>query len=255
MKDSRKFLISMMGLSAIAKSSFAGHVNFRDEVNNDSTVKLSIPKKWERAGIVISRSFEGPGSNVVGDPCIVRDEDSKGWRMFLFYDQPGCGHAIYPMGASHTPGHWKLEGAIQFTNPEALLGNSTHKLFIVMDAYQPNKAAKINGYYHLLSVSFRDGHKLVQESTSEKLSGPWTVIPEALIPNGIGNDFDAKHADAVTGFYFPDKDETLYFYMGYPQQKQLRPYSPWGNAQGVTVRKTGEKNIQKLFVIKLTNAL
>jgi hypothetical protein len=53
--------------------------------------RYGIPKSWRRAVIVLQRSLEGPGSIVVGDPCIVRDDDIDGWRMFLFFDPPGFG--------------------------------------------------------------------------------------------------------------------------------------------------------------------
>jgi len=52
-------------------------------------------------------------------------------------------------------------------------------------------------------VSFHDGHKQVQRGWSEKLAGPWTFEPDAIIPVGAADDFDAKHTDAVTGYYLP----------------------------------------------------
>jgi hypothetical protein len=119
--------------------------------------------------------MSGPGSSVVGDPCIVRDDEIDGWRMFLFFAPPGCGQAVCPAGLEPGPGHWKLERPVVFTNPKDLCGGSTHKPYMVMDAHRPNYAAKIEGQYRLLSVSSQNGHKVVQQSLSEKLAGPWTV--------------------------------------------------------------------------------
>jgi hypothetical protein len=92
--------------------------------------RYDVPGSWRRAGIVLQRSLEGPGSSVIGDPCIVRDEDIDGWRMFLFFDPPGSGHAICPNRLDAVPGHWKIEGALSFTNQNDISGGSTHKPFI-----------------------------------------------------------------------------------------------------------------------------
>ena len=226
------------------KAQGAGDVSVNDETKL-SAVKHEIPSSWRRSGLIIQRTRSGPGSNVVGDPCIVRDDDINGWRMFLFFDPPGCGQAICPQGLDAGPGHWKTEGPLTFTNPQALRG-STHKPYVVMDAHRPNRAAKIDGLYRLLTVSWRDGHKVVQQSSAEKLAGPWTVQAEPIIACGAATDFDAKHADAVTGFHFPERGEVLYFYMGYPEQPQPRRISPLGNAQGVAVQRVGEATARKL---------
>ena len=44
--------------------------------------------------------------------------------------------------------------------------------FIVMDPDHPNYAAKIEGRYCLLVVSFKSGQKQIQRAWSEKLAGP-----------------------------------------------------------------------------------
>src|SRR5438874_2395701 len=62
------------------------------------TTGYEIPRSWRRSGLIIQRSMSGPGSSVVGDPCIVRDDDIDGWRMFLFFAPPGCGQAVCPAG-------------------------------------------------------------------------------------------------------------------------------------------------------------
>jgi hypothetical protein len=190
--------------------------------------------------------MNGPGSSVVGDPCIVRDDDIDGWRMFLFFSPPGCGHAVCPKGLEPGPGHWKLEGPLTFTNPKDLSGGSTHKPYVVMDAFHPNHAAKIDNHFRLLTVSWQDGHKVVQQSTAEKLAGPWTVQAEPLIIPGSAGDFDAKHIDAVTGFHFPERGEILYFYMGYPLRAQKRGISPLGSAQAVARQAASGGKVRKL---------
>src|SRR5712671_1028733 len=105
------------------------------------------PALWVRQGLVLARAKEGPGSRVVGDPCIVWDEAIGGWRMVLFMEPPGGGHAVTMSREATGPGDWKLEGALLFANPGAILGGRTHKPFIVMDAYHPNHAARIDGRF------------------------------------------------------------------------------------------------------------
>jgi len=66
-----------------------------------------------------------------------------------------------------------------------------------------------------------------------------------LIPLGGSDAFDGHHVDAVTGFHFPERNEILYYYMGYPSSPQRRAVSPLGNAQGVAVQ-VGESTVTKL---------
>ncbi len=153
--------------------------------------------------------------------------------MFLFFDPPGHGHAVWESSCS-TP--WRIVGPLSFTNPEAV-PESTHKPFIVMTAAKPNQAARINGQFCLLSVCWRLGHKYVQRAWSEHLEGPWTWELTPLIPLGEAGTFDEQHVDAVSGYYFPERNEILYFYMGYPAAAQRRPFSPYGAAQGVAVER------------------
>jgi hypothetical protein len=251
----RNFCSSITGLAAFAAGPLVGIPQTpkpqdvkvaQMHKEKASRFAYEIPLVWRRSGLIIQRSQGGPGSSVVGDPCIVRDDDIDGWRMFLFFEPPGCGQAICPQGLEPGPGHWKLEGPLVFTNPRDISGGVTHKPFIVMDAHRPNHAAKIDGLYRLLTVSWQSGHKVVQQSVSEKLAGPWTVQPEHLIAPGAAGDFDSKHVDAVTGFYFPDRREILYFYMGYPEKMQMRHISPLGSSQAAAVQPIGDGKIRKL---------
>jgi hypothetical protein len=209
-------------------------------------MSFSIPTHWERRGLVLPRAA-GRESGVSGDPCIVWDDAIGGWRMVLFYDPGGTAQAICMDRDDLSGGHWQLQGALQATNPKVIGG--FHKPFIVMDPDHPNQAAKIDGKYCLLVVSFHNGHKQVQRGWSEKLAGPWTFEPEAVIPVGTGDDFDAKHTDAVTGYYFADRKEFLYFYMGYPNKAQKREISPYGSAQATATQKLGEKIATKGGII------
>jgi hypothetical protein len=213
--------------------------------NEQPFTGLTIPKTWTRQGVVLKRSKAEQG--VSGDPCIVWDEAITGWRMVLFYDPPGHAQAICTNRNDLGPGQWKFEGPLPVTNPQAVGG--FHKPFIVMDPDKPNYAAKIEGRYCLLVVNFKNGHKQVQRAWSEKLAGPWTFEIESVIPPGAENDFDAKHTDAVTGYYFPERKEFLYFYMGYPKVAQPRRISPFGSAQAVATQKLGEKVATKRGVI------
>jgi hypothetical protein len=250
----REFFASMAGLAAL--STTASNARSQGLVTQDAKVakagadtkaiSFEIPQAWRRSGLIIQKSMNGPGSSVVGDPCIVRDDEIDGWRMFLFFSPPGCGHAICPKGLEPGPGHWKLEGPLAFTNPKDLCGGSTHKPYVVMDAFHPNHAAKIDNHFRLLTVSWQAGHKVVQQCTAEKLAGPWTVQAEPLIVPGPVGDFDAKHIDAVTGFHFPERSEILYFYMGYPLRPQTRRVSPLGSAQAVAVQSSKGGNVRKL---------
>lgn len=206
---------------------------------------IDIPQSWTRAGLILPHAKGKAG--VSGDPCIVWDDEIKGWRMVLFYDPPGNAQAICLNHDDLGPGQWKFEGPLPVANPKAV-GNFS-KPFIVMDPARPNFAAVIDGRYCLLVVSFKGRHKQIQRAWSEKLAGPWTFDAEPIIPTGEGDSFDAKHTDAVTGYYFSDRKEFLYFYMGYPIKPQARKISPYGSAQAVATQKLGEASVMKRGVI------
>ena len=208
-----------------------------------------IPHTWRRAGLILPRTTEGAGSDVIGDPSIVWDEEIAGWRMFLFSQPPGHGQAVCLSRDEIGPGRWQFLGPLTSANPEALLGGATHKPYIVMDSRGMNRAALIDGRYCLVTISFLAGHKVVQQAWAEKLSGPWVLEPDVLIPTGAADAFDAKHVDAVSGTYFEERGEILYFYMGYPLQAQPWKASPYGSAQGAAVQRVGASHVEKLGVI------
>ena len=201
---------------------------------------------WARRGLIVPRQA---GWGVAGDPSIVWDEEIKTWRMVMFYAPPGTGEAICPDPADPGKGPWKFLGPLKWSNPDALIGGSTHKPFVVMEARKPNVAARVDGKFWLVTVSHKDGSKVVQRAHAEKLAGPWTLEEGILIDTGGPGEFDEKHADAVTGFWFENRDEFLYFYMGYPKTAQDRKISPYGNASAVAAQKRGEPKARKLGVV------
>lgn len=205
---------------------------------------IAIPVRWTRNGLVLPR--QSGASSVSGDPCIVWDEGVGAWRMVLFYAPPGSAQAICSNLDADGRGDWKIEGPIPVTNPEVVGG--FHKPFFVMDPEKPNCAAKIDGRYCLLVVT-TGKQKAVARAWSTELAGPWTFDPAPVIAPGAESDFDGKHADAVTGYYFADRKEFLYFYMGYPKKAQDRKISPYGSAQAVAVQKLGDAVATKLGVI------
>lgn len=208
---------------------------------------VAIPGAWRRAGRVLDPT-DAWGSVVMGDPCVVRDEAEQCWRMFVFALPPGHGHATCS-GDPADPAQWTFRGPLQFTNPETLGTGGAFKPFLVCDAHRPGHAACIGGRYALLFVSSPEA-KVVRRAWSASLGGPWTVEPRVLIERGGAGDFDGRHVDAVSGYFFPEREEILYFYMGYPNEPQPHPSSPLGSAQGAAVEHFGDV-VRKLGPILL----
>ncbi len=199
---------------------------------------LEIPRRWSRRGLVIPRA---QNDGVVGDPCIVWDEEINTWRMVLFCQPGGHGQTVCVETVGGVPSRWSPVEPIRFSDPTVV----THKPYIVQEAHRPNRAAKINGEYWLVSVAIAEGRKFIHRARAKSLAGTWTWDAEALIPRGGPGAFDEKHTDAVSGFYFPERDEVLYYYMGYPAMPQQRPISPWGNAQGYATQKANAPTATK----------
>ncbi len=194
---------------------------------------IDIPPRWQRRGLALRGEDYGWGGFVVGDPCVVRDEDAGVWRMFLFALPPGHGQATCE-SQPDDPAAWRAAGPLEFTNPGLLPGGAAFKPFVVLDATKPGTAARFDGRYGLLLVTDADA-KVVRRAWSTSLAGPWTIEAGVLIGRGEGDDFDAKHVDAVSAFVFPERGEILYFYMGYPQRAQPGRASPLGSAQGAAI--------------------
>ncbi len=209
----------------------------------------AIPRAWTRQGMVLARTLAGSGSDVVGDPCIVWDEEVGGWRMLLFFAPPGHGQSVCLTRDAVGRGQWSAPAPLEFTNPEAILGGMTHKPYVVMNPHHPNRAACVEGRYYLLTVSMPGGRKVVQRASAPRLAGPWTLEPEPCIPPGETGAFDEKHIDAVSGYYFPERETFLYYYMGYPVQAQPRVISRYGSAQATAVQRPDETRARKLGII------
>jgi hypothetical protein len=75
------------------------------------TQRIDIPSNWRRSGVVLQGEDNDWGGFVVGDPCVVRDEDDGTWRMFLFALPPGHGHAICD-GDPADPTAWRAVGPL-----------------------------------------------------------------------------------------------------------------------------------------------
>lgn len=218
-----------------------------------SSIHLEIPRSWTRKGLVIARDPQNHGKTatgdlcvadygVVGDPCIVWDEEIAIWRMFLFRDPPGHAQAVSTKIVDGLPREWSQIRPLNFEGPDF----ATHKPYVVQLANRPNQAACIRGEYWLVSVMILNGRKFIQRAKSRSLAGPWVWDAEPLIPTGGASDFDEKHTDAVTGFYFPERDEVLYFYMGYPTSIQNRAISPFGSAQALAIQSGGGGKATKM---------
>jgi len=211
-----------------------------------AVTQFDIPTTWTRKGLVLPRPVDKDGHGVMGDPCIVWDDEISTWRMFVFQSPPGHGQTVCTHITDGLPDQWAPVELIPFQGGHL----HTHKPYIVQEAHRPNRAARINGEYWLLGVMVEEGtgRKFIQRARSASLAGPWTWDPKPLIDTGGPGDFDEKHTDAVSGFYFPERDEVLYFYMGYPKQAQDRPISPYGNAQAVATQRPHEATVTKLGV-------
>jgi hypothetical protein len=165
--------------------------------------------------------------------------------MFLFALPPGHGQALCD-GDPLDPAAWRFAGRLEFTNPEALLGEGAYKPFVTLDPMRPGHAARIGGRYALLVVTDYRA-KRVQRAWAQRLSGPWTLETSALIEPGAGADFDAKHVDAVSAYYFHGRGEILYFYMAYPGTAQLGTASAFGSVQATAVERPDVANpVRKL---------
>ena len=148
--------------------------------NKEQSEGFVIPESWTRQGLVIERYR--PDRGVSGDPCIVWDEDIKGWRMVLFYDPWGIAQTTCTNLDNLGLGQWEAPSQLEVTNREVVGG--FHKPFFVMDPDNVNRAAKIDGRYCLLVVTSGRGPKQVQRAWSEKLAGPWTFEPKPIITVG-----------------------------------------------------------------------
>lgn len=201
-------------------------------------------RKWTiDSRIVLPRGPSGSfDSGVVGDPCIVWDDDVRTWRMFYF---AGAGrtadsHALVAgLALSRSaeeigPGDWEKSGQAPLRNPEDLFqGKPGHKWWVVMDPHASNRAARIHGKYWALFVS-TNGIKHIQVAYAEKLAGPWTVVAKPILDPGPADAPDGKHCDTPTAYWFEAPGEVLIFYKAYPLYAQAgQSGSPFGSSSGL----------------------
>lgn len=221
---------------------------------NDGFTMKEPPRTWKRLGLILPRGKDSAfDSSVIGDPCIVWDDELSLYHMFYFAQRHTAsgevnanGHAVSKDRTSVGAGDWMKQGPIEYSNPEALTGD-THKPWIMMDPYHPNRAVKIDGNYLMFTVSFSGIHKVVQVARAESLSGPWKVQREPVIDIGEDEAFDGYHIDAITAYWFADKQRILLIYKGYPKVDQIDlPHSPYGNSTGIAIMRITDRKAKKL---------
>lgn len=214
----------------------------------------SFPTRFKRLGLIMPRGEEGEyDSSVTGDPCIVWDEEIGRYHMFYFAQSHtdakevnSNAHAIAEGKNMVGPNNWIKLGPLKYTNPQDLLGE-THKPWILMDPYQPNRAVKINGKYYLFTVSFYNKSKIIQQADANSLFGPWTVQRTPVISLGKADDYDGYHCDTVTAYWFEKQDRILFFYKGYPLESQKEYInSPFGSCSCAAVKKMGDLTAKKI---------
>jgi hypothetical protein len=207
---------------------------------------------WHRLGHIIEQGKSGEfDSGVLGDPCIVWDSDRECHHMFYFAQaqtdsgELNCNaHAVSTKGVG--PGVWQKRGPLVYENAEDLCGD-THKPWILMDPYHPNRAAQVDGKYWLFTVSFRGLNKVIQAATATTLDGPWLVTPQPVVDLGDEDAFDGYHVDAVSAYWFEEQGKILIYYMGYPRDPQAdQTRSPFGSSNAVAVLQPGERSAKKM---------
>lgn len=248
----RAFLQAVAGMCAIVRNSDIPACG-----QGRTTSNRWMDKKWKiDSRCVLPRGPKGDfDSQVVGDPCIVWDDEVGTWRMFYFASSYGdrgatialaAGMALSKSAEDIQPGEWRKVGQVPLTNPEDLYeGRPGHKWWVVMNGRVCNRAARINGRYWALFVS--TGPKVIEVASATRLAGPWTLAREPiLIPGTESTAPDGKHCDTPTAYWFDDLGKVLIFYKAYPLHSQpLQPGSPFGSSSVVAWWHPGERRAQK----------
>lgn len=237
-------------------------------VSTDNKRENYFEFKWEldTTPVLTRSSGKTFDSNVVGDPCIVWDDQLETWRMFYFaggFDENGKSGSRTGMALSKSqeeigPGDWYKIEPVRISNKEDLLNDpGWHKWWIIMDAKNNNRAAKIKGKYWAVftcrhtNTSGVGSNKHLQVASAEELSGPWTVNPIPVV-SPDENWIDGSHCDTPTAYWFEDRKEVIIFYKAYPKFSQdMQPKSPFGSGTVIaswhpdSVRATKIKVIQR----------
>jgi predicted GH43/DUF377 family glycosyl hydrolase len=236
-------------------------------VDNNSMSENYAKLNWEIDPTPVLTRSEGKkyDSRVVGDPCIVWDNDISNWRMFYFaggYDERGISRVGTGMAISKSPedigpGDWEKINPVQIKNEDALLNRlGWHKWWIVMDAKKNNSAAIINNKYWAVftvtvpNMSESGSNKHIQVASAKKLEGPWTVSPKPIL-SPDEEWFDGRHCDTPTAYWFEDKEEVIIFYKAYPKYSQKeQPDSPFGSGTVIASWHPDNDSAKKLKIIQ-----
>lgn len=223
--------------------------------------------EWEIDPLPVLKRSQGKAydSRVVGDPCIVWDEEVGAWRMFYFAGgytpdgrrRAGTGVALSKSVEEVGPGDWIKQGPVQIVNETAFMNPvGWHKWWIIMDPKKNNRAAKIkNKYWAVFTVTARkdntgQSNKHLQVASSHKLSGPWQVRNKPIISPDEGW-FDGKHCDTPTAYWFEERNEVIIFYKAYPKVRQeSQPGSPFGSGTVIARWHPNMDRAQKIRVIQ-----
>ncbi len=221
-----------------------------------------MARKWRidpRCVLRRGAASEFDGS-VVGDPCVVWDDEAGAWRMFYFAgpgkDYAGtkthptiAGMAISRSAEEIAPGNWKKAGPVLLADTAGRRGG--HKFWVVMDPKRVNHAAKIDGRYWGLHVSGASKH--IYAVWAERLGGAWTGVPDPILsPDTEGAAPDGKHCDTPTAYWFEEFGRVLIFYKAYPlrpQARQLR--APFGSSSVLAWWRPGQAAARKARQILL----
>ncbi len=197
---------------------------------------IATTTRWRHLGEpVLPRGTSGSfDSAIVGDPCIVWDSEIHNWRMFYFAlgeSFIGTGMAV-PRSATRIDSQdWIKVGRLPV---DGALAEHCHKFWILMDPRQPGNAVRLDGHYVAFFTTLRGEAKVVGRARARYLGGPWHTDDEPVVPNGAGDAFDGRGADAVTAYWFENQARVLLFYMAYPASPQPeQPHSPLGPCQAV----------------------
>jgi hypothetical protein len=199
-------------------------------------------------------------ARVVGDPCIVWDDEIRSWRMFYFAS-PGLGRDEPPRGRiagmaisrsaeEMGPGDWRKAGPARVANPFAeIVERNGHKFWVVMDPLAVNRAARIHGRYWGLFIAGLNKH--VYAAWTESLGAPWTVIEKPILsPGQARGAVDGRHCDTPTAYWMAERGEVLIFYKAYPREPQEhQPRAPFGSSSVVAWWRPSEPLARKASAI------
>jgi hypothetical protein len=221
------------------------------------SLKLGRPLyDWKFIGRPFLRGKLGEFDHgVTADPCIIWDDSSGKWLMYYFAEAGAISgfllNTAMAISKSATEvggvGDWTKLGKAKFVNPDALWEGNPHKPWIMMDPYNPNHAAKINGKYNLFFVNLIGRLRVIQRAESESLYGPWLVQKDPILNPDKLDAFDGYWTDTVTAYWFEKQGKILFYYKGYPQYPQADQIrSPIGSSAAAAYMEPGDRKAVKL---------